>query len=52
MKRLQERIVEDTSDEAMTDTFNDIEIRSSGNNDEQSTPSKRTMPIYMMLRKL
>lgn len=41
MKRLQERIGEDTSDEAMsfiedmTDTFNDMETRSSGNNDEQ-----------------
>lgn len=41
MKRLQEHIGEDTSDEAMlfiedmTDTFNDMETRSSGNNDEQ-----------------
>lgn len=41
MKRLQERIGEDTSDEAMsfiedmTDTFNDMETRSSGNNGEQ-----------------
>ena len=41
MNRLQERIGEDTSDEAMTfiedmtDTFNDMETRSSGNNDEQ-----------------
>lgn len=41
MKRLQERIGEDTSDEAMlfiedmTDTFKDMETRSSGNNDEQ-----------------
>ena len=41
MRRLQERIGEDTSDEAMTfiedmtDTFNDMETRSSGNNDEQ-----------------
>ena len=41
MSRLQERIGEDTSDEAMTfiedmtDTFNDMETRSSGNNDEQ-----------------
>ena len=40
MKRLRERIGEDTSDEAMsfiedmTDTFNDMEARSSGNNDE------------------
>lgn len=41
MSRLQERIGEDTSDEAMefiedmTDTFNDMETRSSGNNDGQ-----------------
>ena len=41
MSRLQERIGEDTSDEAMTfiedmtDTFNDMETRSSGNSDEQ-----------------
>lgn len=41
MSRLKERIGEDTSDEAMTfiedmtDTFNDMETRSSGNNDEQ-----------------
>lgn len=41
MERLRERIGEDTSDEAMsfiedmTDTFNDMETRSSGNNDEQ-----------------
>ena len=39
MSRLQERIGEDTSDEAMafiedmTDTFNDMETRSSGHND-------------------
>lgn len=41
MSRLQERIGDDTSDEAMqfiedmTDTFNDFETRSSGLNDEQ-----------------
>lgn len=41
MSRLQERIGEDTSDEAMlfiedmTDTFNDMETKSSGNNDEE-----------------
>lgn len=41
MLRLQERIGDDTSDEAMqfiedmTDTFNDFETRSSGLNDEQ-----------------
>ena len=41
MSRLQERIGEDTSDEAMTfiedmtDTFNDMETRSSGNNDSE-----------------
>ena len=41
MKRLQKRIGEDTSDEAMTfiedmtDTFNDMETRSSGSNEEQ-----------------
>ena len=41
MSRLQERIGEDTSDEAMsfiedmTDTFNDMETRSSGNSDEE-----------------
>lgn len=41
MNRLQERIGEDTSDEAMTfiedmtDTFNDMETRSSGNNDSE-----------------
>lgn len=41
MTRLQERIGEDTSDEAMsfiedmTDTFNDMETRSSGESDEQ-----------------
>ena len=41
MNRLQERIGEDTSDEAMafiedmTDTFNDMETRSSGQSDEQ-----------------
>lgn len=41
MNRLQERIGEDTSDEAMafiedmTDTFNDMESRSSGNNDSE-----------------
>lgn len=41
MKRLQEHIGEDTSDgamsfiEDMTDTFNDMETRSSGNNNEQ-----------------
>ncbi len=41
MRRLQERIGEDTSDDAMsfiedmTDTFNDMETRSSDNNDEQ-----------------
>ena len=41
MSRLQERIGEDTSDEAMTfiedmtDTFNDMETRSSGQSDEQ-----------------
>lgn len=41
MNRLKERIGEDTSDEAvsfiedMTDTFNDMETRSSGNSDEQ-----------------
>lgn len=41
LARLQERIGEDTSDEAMTfiedmtDTFNDMETRSSGQNDEQ-----------------
>lgn len=41
LARLQERIGEDTSDEAMafiedmTDTFNDMETRSSGQSDEQ-----------------
>lgn len=41
MARLQERIGEDTSDEAMsfiedmTDTFNDMETRSNGESDEQ-----------------
>lgn len=41
LSRLQERIGDDTSDEAMafiedmTDTFNDLETRSSGSNDEQ-----------------
>lgn len=41
MKRLQERVGEDTSDEAMifiedmTDTFNDMETRSSGQSEEQ-----------------
>ena len=41
MKRLQERIGEDTSDEAMTfiedmtDTFNDMETRSNGQSDEE-----------------
>lgn len=41
MSRLQERIGEDTSDEAMTfiedmtDTFNDMETRSSCNNDSE-----------------
>ena len=41
LSRLQERIGEDTSDEAMafiedmTDTFNDMETRSSGQSDEQ-----------------
>lgn len=41
MTRLKERIGDDTSDEAlsfiedMTDTFNDLETKSSGNNDEQ-----------------
>lgn len=41
LSRLQERIGDDTSDEAMafledmTDTFNDFETRSSGSNDEQ-----------------
>lgn len=41
MTRLQERIGEDTSDDALkfiedaTDTFNDLETRSTGNNDEQ-----------------
>lgn len=41
MNRLKERIGEDTSDEAvsfiedMTDTFNDMETRTSGNSDEQ-----------------
>ena len=41
MNRLQERIGDDTSDEAMTfiedmtDTFNDMETRSSGQSDEQ-----------------
>lgn len=41
MSRLQERIGEDTSDEAMTfiedmtDTFNDLETRSNGNDNEQ-----------------
>lgn len=41
MNRLKERVGEDTSDEAisfiedMQDTFNDLETRSSGNNDEQ-----------------
>lgn len=41
MNRLKERIGEDTSDEAvsfiedMTDTFNDMETRSSGNSEEQ-----------------
>ena len=41
MSRLQERIGEDTSDDAMsfiedmTDTFNDMETRSSGNSDEE-----------------
>lgn len=41
MKRLQERIGEDTSDEAMsfiedmTDTFNDMETRSNNQSDEQ-----------------
>ena len=41
LARLQERIGEDTSDEAMTfiedmtDTFNDMETRSNGQNDEQ-----------------
>lgn len=41
MSRLQERIGEDTSDEAMTfiedmtDTFNDMEARSNSNNDAE-----------------
>ena len=41
LARLQERVGEDTSDEAMTfiedmtDTFNDMETRSSGQSDEQ-----------------
>ena len=41
MTRLQERIGEDTSDDALkfiedaADTFNDLETRSTGNNDEQ-----------------
>lgn len=41
LSRLKERIGDDTSDEAMTfiedmtDTFNDLETRSSGSNDEQ-----------------
>lgn len=41
MKRLKERIGEDNSDEAlsfiedMEDTFNDLETKSSGNNDEE-----------------
>lgn len=41
MNRLQERIGEDTSDEAMTfiedmtDTFNDMETRSNDNNDSE-----------------
>lgn len=41
MSRLQERIGEDTSDEAMTfiedmtDTFNDMETRSNSNNDAE-----------------
>lgn len=41
MARLQERVGDDTSDEAlsfiedMQDTFNDLETRSSSNNDEQ-----------------
>ena len=41
MSRLQERIGEDNSDEAlsfiedMEDTFNDLETKSSGNNDEE-----------------
>jgi hypothetical protein len=41
MKRLKERVGDDTSDEAMsfiedmTDTFNDMETRSSGNSEEQ-----------------
>ena len=41
MKRLKEQVGEDTSDETvsfiedMTDTFNDLETRSSGNSDEQ-----------------
>ena len=41
LSRLQERIGDDTSDEAMafiedmTDTFNELETRSSGSNDEQ-----------------
>ena len=41
LARLQERIGEDTSDEAMsfiedmTDTFNDMETRSNGQSDEQ-----------------
>lgn len=43
MKRLQERVGDDTSDEAltfiedMTDTFNDLETKSSGNNEEWKT---------------
>lgn len=41
LNRLQERVGEDTSDEAMafiedmTDTFNDMETRSNGNSNEQ-----------------
>lgn len=41
MKRLKELVGDDTSDEAMTfiedmtDTFNDMETRSSGNSEEQ-----------------
>ena len=41
LSRLQERIGEDTSDEAMTfiedmtDTFNDMETRSNGQSDEE-----------------